>query len=233
MSVFIVIHGLLLNLMSVDSVVTIKPPVINELGDLFTEDFQHVNPVVMTTMYYYPILMNPKNQHKFGALRERIKPDGLFDFGVSPIELLAQRLKNAATKSKEVVFISVFFLSQLRPFFCFGGHEALRNNLHLSESVHSGILSTFYNENIDPRLRALINYRIRNYLEFAQARVNMEVFSSAILSDLPQDDPIEIMKCIRYVTEVHLDEPPGSTPLTAFYKTLKWFISGIIASMCC
>lgn len=228
-SVFVVVHGLLLNLLSVDSVVTIKPPVINTLRDLFSEDFKHVDPLVLTSLYFYPELMNSNNK-RLGKLRSRVKKENCLDLGNLGLSELFKRFEGAAVTGDEVILLSMFMESMGRTPFCFLNYK-MTTTLHRSKSIQTGILTTFYNKNIDSRLRLLLDYRIRNYLEFSQVAKDVEHVTLGVLNSNDAGPlSLNITKCMQL--EVDKEETCLPPPISwrSLRSTLNLFVFGISVS---
>lgn len=227
-SVYIVIHGILLNLMSVDSVVKIEPPVVDQLSDLFLKVFSHVEPIIIKSLYFYPAF---RNDQKFARLKRRVKKENLLDVGkLGPLGL-QQRLLSGVVSGKEVMTLSMYMERCVRPVLCLADYNGM-NQIHLSKSIHSGMLTTFYNKNIDPRLRTLLDYRIRSFIETRQTEHEVRILSLGIIQGL-DNTPLSLNVTMCIENDAFKDEKtlPPPTPWRALRTTLMLFFIGFYLSV--
>lgn len=119
-----------------------------------------------------------------------------------------------------------FGIENFMPVLCLIDNSA-REKLHISQSIHSGVLTTFSYQNIDVRLRALIEYRIRNFVELNQIKRDaLEMFTGVYHDEIPFPISLNASKCIFGDAEPEYHDPPLATKLSTLNKTFKLFWLG-------
>jgi len=67
-AIYVLVHGYVLNLVSTDIAVPIKPRVIDAIDDFFEPEFKHVQPAIFTTFWFLNRLVNEPVDTKLGKL---------------------------------------------------------------------------------------------------------------------------------------------------------------------
>ena len=68
LTIFIVTHGFILNLIKTDLAVPMKPKVIDRIGDFFKPEFEHVMPGIFTTHWFFDKLSTEPSDTILGRL---------------------------------------------------------------------------------------------------------------------------------------------------------------------
>lgn len=173
MAIFFAIVGVLLNLMATDQVAQIQAHRINSVDDLLSNEFDQYQPIIMKSLFVYNLLVTAKPESKNGRLYNRIMRNmsvGVIKFNGSDAFGMFNGLSlfsDAVAGSNYNFAIAAFlYRNTFTPIFCRLGPKIVSGVYTSTDSFAEGILSFYFNKNIDFDLERYLRFQMMTFNEF-------------------------------------------------------------------
>lgn len=161
------IHGLLLNSISADLVVTVKPPTIQSLDDLLNYPMQ---PVIMKTLHLIDLLKGAPQGSKYQELWNRIteNEEGIFVFDFENQTASQENWQNVFKKvnnSEVAVLMANSYADIMKGIMCVFYPDKVENIAVAENFFATGVLSGLMSPKIHPYTEKVLTYCILTLLE--------------------------------------------------------------------
>lgn len=164
---FFAVHGILLNTISADLVVNVKPQTIDTLDDLL--ELEHIQPVIFKRLYLLELLKASKNRTKLNQLWLKIGHEGVFDVELENIGSAApaslKLLEDVESAKKAIILPQFVNENFLRHFLCMYSPERAKVIYAAHELFASGIMTFLMSPKVNPYVEKVFSYIMRTILE--------------------------------------------------------------------
>ncbi|KAI1306498.1 hypothetical protein HDE_00977 [Halotydeus destructor] len=169
LGLFVIISGLFLNLLRTEKVAQRAPDQIETLGDIIGTKFNSVEPAILTNCFTYALskIVSP-NSDQDKLFKKLEGPQGhlvnldanIANSGMN-LDLLEGTVRR---KDKYILFEEVLWIP-LKPLLC-NCAPSVATQVHVSgNTILDGLLITPYKIDLDYRLKAYLEYRLKNQFE--------------------------------------------------------------------
>lgn len=165
---FMGIHAILLNNISADLVVNVKPQLVNSLDDLLARPIQ---PIIVKKLFIYQLLKaapENSNLHKLW-LKINEKPEGLFDYDIAnaaeSFPKTHHLLKRINQSDSALILPNIFIDTTFKPYMCTFFYKYTVQFKVSDELFAPGLLTGIMSHKTHPYVEKVINYLLRTLFE--------------------------------------------------------------------
>ena len=239
-SVFLIVSGYLLNLMSTEMVAEIPLPTLNTVEDLFSDTFKNVKVVLSDILPAYNYIHNSKAT-TLAALAQLIeKNNNSLDISKTSIltvdDTIVSRSSQYISRALDVIeyqgsALVLEKLTKTRSVYMTQCqvHPQYIEKCHESATFAEGIISFPVNHHIDSNIKYYLDQAMKAIIEFGLKEYLGDKLSNTLfLSMGMQTDTFQTIKCMNPVKEEQ--EKVFQMKLESLEQVIKWCLIGTFIS---
>lgn len=170
---FLLVFGYFWSLLSTDLVTTIQPIELHSISDLFSKEFNQVQPVIFKSLAIYSLLREAKANTKLNHLYNRLQVNvsvSLLTVDASEQQdtsRIIATLLNVLRGSDDLTLITTkhYWTAAVKPGACMMKPEYASNGYISKGSFAEGIATSFYNKLTDNELKRYFNRLLGSFFE--------------------------------------------------------------------
>lgn len=192
MTIFVVLLGYLLNLISTDLMVTIKPSQVDSLTDQISEDFKEVKPYILKNYYLYGILQKTRKGSRLERLHELFKryPDHQIEPRLDGnadeyLKMNAKLYPSFMTHFNASLLLPDYYWNTMfLPAGCQYDPKIIKKLYCSKDTFANGNLHYFMNKKAGQGFKKFLTFRLRAVFEFQVIEHAFDRFKSVAMNDL-------------------------------------------------
>ena len=231
-SIFIIICGYVKNTMRTELVATQRLPKIEQLSDLFTPEFELIQPMIIKDLFFDSLKSTVRQKSDLKKLFDKTHHGNGYiyaDYAQQSSTFFTSLEESLQNRSK-MLAVTDFFYQRMRTFVCIFRPSFIRGLHEGSQMTAKGSLVYFYSKSIDSTLRKYVNYRQTTVLEMGIVATRFNRITDLLLHKFGfANDNVEKLTCrVRYTHEEEV--PVKSFPIRVCKKTFQLWFVGVMVS---
>ncbi|KAI1306488.1 hypothetical protein HDE_00981 [Halotydeus destructor] len=163
---FVIISGVLLNLLQTEKVAQRSPDQLNTIDDIVGDEFKGIEPTMVLNSNTYVLSKFVLNGSKQAEIFKQLQKNdsNLISVTSTKVNMIAL-MYDALEKKDRYVLLEEVLWRQLRPLVCRCDPNMVTVSHTGSEILFDGLLVVLYRKDIDHRLKKYVEYRLKNKFE--------------------------------------------------------------------
>ncbi|KAI1300192.1 hypothetical protein HDE_03497 [Halotydeus destructor] len=229
---FVLVFGVILNLMSTDSFVSQRDPRIELVSNLVDDVyFRQHRVVILTVSAFYSYVRSAKEGTRAYRLHQRmlqtdkcgeLEHCSLLEFdgrNPSTVQYIAHHFK---TRSKIAALVEDYFSAKIaRPTGCIFGVDEERTVFTSKDSLVSDYATMFFSRLADKESKEYFSTRANHYIEAGLVQPLTEALLQKVADIVPTDREFARFRCMRRMEDAVTSSLPTALGLKTFTKTLN------------